>query len=122
MRNILKTALAAVILATAGAGTARAQGADCNLEEDDFWRETTAKDLVEDLVDCIAAGADINARDNYGRTPLHDVLPSHVSEEVLRALIDAGADIKAQTTDGKIPADLAEEDNEAVHSVRCSGN
>jgi len=63
---------------------------------------------------CIATGADIAARDEDGATPLHGAAWLGTAETV-KALIDAGADIRAQTEDGRLAADLAES-NEAVRN------
>ena len=52
------------------------------------------------------AGADANARDRYGDTPLHRALgKGHV--EVVRALLDAGADVNARDDFGDTPLRLA---------------
>ena len=66
---------------------------------------------------CIAAGADPNARDRDGDTPLHMAAVGGNAETVA-ALVKAGADPKARDGDGRLPADLAE-DNAAVrdHAV-----
>jgi len=58
------------------------------------------------------AGADPNARDKDGNTPLHRAAQGG-SPETVAALLDAGADLEARAEDGSLPADLAE-DNEAV--------
>ena len=50
-------------------------------------------DLIKDL---IKAGADVNARDENGDTPLH----FHTNIDVLKVLIDSGADVNARNTEG----------------------
>ena len=55
----------------------------------------------------IAKGADIKAKDNQGRTPLHTT----DSKEVAQLLIAKGADINAKDNDGAI----------ALHFVRKKG-
>ena len=51
----------------------------------------------------IEAGADVNAKDVNGNTPLHDVQ----SVEVAIALIEAGADVNATNNKGQRPIDVA---------------
>lgn len=55
-------------------------------------------------------GADVNARDNYGLTPLH-----YVSENgCVDLLLEAGADPQARTCDGQTPEDIWDDEYEAV--------
>jgi len=57
-------------------------------------------------------GANINAKDNSGLTPLHLAAKYGRSyEELLPLLIENRADINAKTNDGKTPLDLAAESN-----------
>jgi len=64
----------------------------------------------------LGAGGDvgIDARDANGRTPLHLAARSG-NPETVRALLEAGADPGARAEGGKLPADLAE-DNEDVRN------
>ncbi|MBC6436597.1 MAG: ankyrin repeat domain-containing protein [Rhodobacteraceae bacterium] len=95
MKHIVATALVAFILTTAGAGAAQAQGADCNWAERIFWEEATA----EAVADCITSGANVNADDEYGRTPLHWARTA----EAVQALLAAGADVNARDDGGWTP-------------------
>lgn len=54
-------------------------------------------------VECVRllaqAGADVNARDNNGNTPLHEIYLTDVEEELLKL----GADVNARNKDGETP-------------------
>ena len=47
----------------------------------------------------VEAGADVNARDNQGNTPLHETFLTDVEEELLKL----GADVNARNKDGETP-------------------
>ena len=49
--------------------------------------------------DLVAQGADVSARDRYGRSPLHYA----VNEEVSKALREAGANVDARDNEGATP-------------------
>ena len=59
------------------------------------------------------AGADIEARDKFGRTPLHRAAGMNAEPAVAAALLDAGADPKALDNEDCTPWDYAK-DNEAL--------
>lgn len=54
----------------------------------------------------LAGGADINARDDHGRTALH-AAASWGWTEVAKFLVENGADLHAQDADGVLPVDAA---------------
>ena len=56
----------------------------------------------------VKAGADINARDNRGTTPLMKAAATG-NLEAAQALVDAGADVNAMNSDGKTAITLAAE-------------
>ena len=47
----------------------------------------------------VAAGANVNARDNEGNTPLHETFLTDVEEELLKL----GADVNARNSNGETP-------------------
>ena len=61
----------------------------------------------------LEAGADLAARTEHGVTSLHRAAKLNESSAPIIALLDAGANPKAQDKDGKTPFDLAK-DNEAL--------
>ena len=56
--------------------------------------------IVEGLV---AAGADVEARDNNAGTPLHQAAASNDDPAIVEALVAAGADVEARTDFGRTP-------------------
>ena len=58
-----------------------------------FMERATPEDIKKQL----AAGADVNARDKEGFTPLSYAIRWSQDPKVVRALIQAGADIHAKT-------------------------
>jgi ankyrin repeat protein len=57
----------------------------------------------------VEAGADVNARDNRGNTPLHETFLTQVEEELLKL----GADVNARNKDGETPI-FTTVDNDAI--------
>jgi len=63
---------------------------------------------VEAVKQRLAAGTDVNAKNNDGSTPLH-IAARHGVKEVAELLIDKGADVNVKNAFGRTPLDYSEE-------------
>ncbi|MDG1085789.1 MAG: ankyrin repeat domain-containing protein [Planktotalea sp.] len=61
----------------------------------------------DNVASCISAGADVNARDEGQRTPLHQAALTSINPAVLQTLIAAGADVDARDVNGNTPLGYA---------------
>ena len=116
MKHILLTAIAAVILVGCGEAQQSITPAEAKLVEPvvEAAKPPTAKapDIsigdaalfgnIEAIKQHIAAGADVNEKDEKGATPLHGAaFTGHM--EVVELLIANGADVNAKDKDGGTP-------------------
>jgi ankyrin repeat protein len=85
-------------------------------ETEDFWRIPCeiAPGVIRyeysgsAVATLIAAGADVNAQDVDGRTPLHAAIAGGTALDSIKLLMAAGADPEAADMQGTTPTDLAE--------------
>ena len=64
-----------------------------------FWEAVT----LETVADCLNSGSSVNARTEYGATPLHRAALNNRNPEVLTLLLEAGADVNARDEGGATP-------------------
>ena len=88
------------VLALAGQGLAQ----EC---EDWNTRLFFPTATLTNVVTCIMYGADLNARGEYGMTPLHFAAGLNDNSAITAALIGAGAELEARSEEGYSPLHLA---------------
>ena len=75
-------------------------GAECgNLCDYDWWSSATEADVQAEL----DAGADVMARNQWGRTPLHNAAAWSGTPATIQALLAAGADVIARNKNNTTP-------------------
>ena len=93
-----------------------------NSQTDALFRATIEgnTDMVRSLLS--TPGADVNATNERGATPLHEAA-RYGHDDVTRVLIAAGADVKAKDNDGKTALMLAVQGNhdEVVRVLKQAG-
>jgi ankyrin repeat protein len=96
MKHLLITTIAAVVLMGCGESQQSAPAPEISIHK-------AAEDgNIEAVKQHIAAGADVNAKDDWGKTPLYvAALGGH--KEIAELLIAEGADINAKDEDGHTP-------------------
>lgn len=109
MKNFVSVrTLLALCLLTVSCGLVAscARPAERNTQTDALFRATREgnTDMVRSLVS--SPGADVNATDERGSTPLLEAA-RYGHEDITRVLIAAGADLKAKDKDGKTALVLA---------------
>jgi len=87
----------------------------CRTKEDLQWVQQRllqgiTSNRVKDVRTAVEDGADICQCDDAGLTPLH-VAASLGKARVVEVLLSLGADPRARTSDGQLPADMAKSDD-----------
>ena len=89
----------------AAPATAAVSCADWNTEK--FFKRASAADVPR----CLKAGANVDARNEDGLTPLHKAAASSKTPAVVDALLKAGANVNARDRAGKMPFDYVKENS-----------
>jgi len=74
--------------------------------------EAAAAGDIEQIKSLISGGADVNAKDDNGETPLHNAVIL-ANKDVIELLIASGADVNAKDNQGRTPLWWAKEQNSA---------
>ncbi len=90
---------------------------DCSLNTplhyavDDLFIKDEAKleSRIQMIHLLVAAGADVNAQNNYGRTPLHQAAQCRHAKQFISTLLQYGADPNIKDKDGSTPQELGYE-------------
>ena len=126
MKHLLLTTIAAVLLV--GCGESQSPEPPTTKAPDiPLWKAAIKGD-IEAVKKHLAAGADVNAKDDqFGGTPLHYAAGAG-RKEIVELLITAGADVNAKLVSdgphkGKTPLNAANEENhtETIDLLRKHG-
>ena len=104
MKHILFTTIAAVLLVGCGKS---AQESSTKVKAPDISiHEVAMKGNIEAVKQHLAAGTDVNVKDNIGLTPLH-MAAGDGRKEVAELLIAKGAEVNVKNKYSKTPLDWA---------------
>ena len=116
MKHLLLTIIAAVVLVGCGESQQSAPAPEAKPEPptakapDISIHEAVREGNIEAIKQHIAAGVDVNAKDKYGMTPLHNAVGNGLHKghkEAVEQLIANGADVNAKTMRGETPLGVA---------------
>lgn len=69
---------------------------NANFLDDSWWETANAWDVKDE----IAKGADVNAKNEYGSPVLLLSVDNNADPDVIKTLLDSGADVNAKDDDG----------------------
>ena len=102
--RLMLVSLAQIVLVLSPGASSADTGVDCgDWPNVQFFKIASPNNVL----DCLATGADLNAQAGPGLTPLHVAAGASEHPEVIEALVAAGADLEARDEYGNIPWDLA---------------
>ena len=111
MKHLLLTTIAAVMVV--GCATTQQPEPPTAEAPDISINKAATFGNIESVKQHLDAGADVNAKDDSGWTPLHRA-GSKVHNKIAKLLIEEGADVNAVNKDGLAPLDYAENETFGV--------
>ena len=112
MNNLLISTIAAVVLVGCGESQSSTPSPETKPEPptakapDISIHDAAFEGNIEAVKQHLAAGTDVNVKDNIGLTPLH-MAAGDARKEVAELLIAKGAEVNVKNKDGKTPLDWA---------------
>ncbi len=106
MNRICIAALMTVMICASGCGPSELERYEATEKLLSAWDKDLHGPKADYIRILIEAGADVTAKDNYGRTPLLHAarwFDEATPPEIVTLLIDAGADVNAKDDDGQTP-------------------
>ena len=99
-----------VVIGGTPAGVAAVFLVGCGESSSELLLQSVVEGNVKAVKQHLAVGADVNAKNRYGSTPLHRAA-SAGHKEIAELLIAEGADVNAKDEDGETPLDWVIEKN-----------
>ena len=119
MKHFLLTTIAAVLVVGCGESQQSAPAPETKPEPptakapDISFHEAAVMGNIQAVKQHLAAGADVNAKDDWGKTPLYvAALGGH--KEIAELLISKGVDVNAKNDNGDTPIDFAVRGNQTA--------
>ena len=112
---VIAIMVAAIPIACMSVAVAQTEPLNC-----DEWNTTEFFEVAtaDDVMACLAMGADVHARSDDGHTPLHNAARDNSNPLIVERLLAAGAEVDTRDDIGLTPLLLAALTNESVAVIQ----